>query len=147
MSEKKSVMTDLNEQEEEKLWEEEEELTELDELTMDIVAVVANNTAASFEKMVHEMNQDSINNISRIIESMSEDNLVDLLKAMFIISDMEYAAETLDVVHVCAGYCDLAYFFFEERLFDTDIMDWYLVESWFDEWERLKASDRREINE
>ena len=73
-------MTGLNEQEKEKLWEEEEELTELDELTMDIVAVVANNTAASFEKMVHEMIQDSINNISRIIESMSEDNLVDLLR-------------------------------------------------------------------
>lgn len=147
MSEKRSVMTGLNEQGEEKLWEEEEKLTELDELTMDIVAVVANNTAASFEKMVHEMNQDSINNISRIIESMSEDNLVDLLKAMFIISDMEYAAEALDVVHVCARYCDLAYLFFEECLFDTDIMDWYLVESWFDEWERLKTSDRREINE
>lgn len=147
MSEKKSVMTGLNEQEEEKLWEEEEELTELDELTKDIVAVVANNTAAGFEKMVCEMNQDSINNISRIIESMPEDNIVDLLKAMFIISDMEYAAEALDVVHVCAEYCDLAYLFFEECLFDTDIMDWYLVESWFDEWERLKTSDRREINE
>ena len=66
---------------------------------------------------------------------------------MFIISDMEYAAEALDVVHVCAGYCDLAYLFFEECLFDTDIMDWYFVESWFDEWERLKAGDRREINE
>lgn len=147
MSEKKSVMTGLNEQNEEELWEEEEKLTELDELTMDIVAVVAYNTAASFEKMVHEMNQDSINNISRIIESMPEENLVDLLKALFIISDMEYAAEALDVVHVCAGYCDLAYLFFEECLFDTDIMDWYLVESWFDEWERLKTSDRREINE
>ena len=147
MSEKKSMMTGLNEQEEEILCEEDEELTELDEMTMDIVAVVADNTATSFEKMVHEMNQDSINNISRIIESMSEDNLVDLLKAMFIISDMEYAAEALNVVHVCAGHCDLAYLFFEECLFDTDIMDWYLVESWFDEWERLKAGDWREINE
>ena len=110
------------------------EPTEVEQLSDCISYCVAEMVANRFQAAVKGMDQRAINALVRAIEAGSRAyGSVPLLKMFFLIAGDKLMAEVIDLVGVCAEYDDCAYDMFYDYLIETDIMDWNVIESIFEE--------------
>jgi hypothetical protein len=76
----------------------------------------------------------SIKQLIRRIEKADAEEAIRMLQAIFLSNGMRTDAEMLDILMTCKPYYESAYDDFMEFFLQTDEIDWFLVESWLDEW-------------
>ena len=61
--------------------------------------------------------------------------LVEIIKAVFIVNQMQETENILIPLEICAKYCEDTYLYFYDCFCNTDIIDAYLVDYWINESE------------
>lgn len=102
--------------------------SEIEGLISLISAVTAVKTADDFTAMVDGKRMDIIDLMLNMIENTCPKAAVRILKGMFYACGMEYAAERLDIIDICSGYCEDAYENFINDFMQTDDIDWFMME-------------------
>ena len=103
-------------------------------LASDVSNYLAIKAADSFTTAVDGLNMVSIKQLIRRIEKADAEEAIKMLQAIFLSNGMRTDAEMLDILMTCKPYYESAYDDFMEFFLQTDEIDWFLVESWLDEW-------------
>lgn len=103
-------------------------------LASDVSSYLAVKAADSFTTAVDGLDMISIKQLIRRIEKADAEEAVKMLQAIFLSNGMRTDAEMLDILMTCKTHYESAYDDFMEFFLQTDEIDWFLVESWLDEW-------------
>ena len=113
-----------------------DELKPEEELSFGIAAHLSAMVAERFEPIAEAIGMEATKKLVVRIENTDPATAVNMLQAMFLSNGMVHAAEELDILDYCSEYDVDVYNDFIDCLFDTDIFDWYSIESLFDEFRK-----------
>ena len=111
------------------------DMTKADDIALSIAWCVAEQAAGYLEIIMAGMTQDGINSLMHIIDRASGEVLVEIIKAVFIVNQMQEAENILVPLEICAKYCEDTYLYFYDCFCNTDIIDACLVDYWINESE------------
>ena len=111
------------------------DMTKADDIALNISWCVAEQAAGYLEIIMAGMTQDGINSLMHIIDRASGELLVEIIKAVFIVNQMQEAENILIPLEICAKYCEDTYLYFYDCFCNTDIIDACLVDYWISESE------------
>ena len=111
------------------------DMTKADDIALNISWCVAEQAAGYLEIIMAGMTQDEINSLTHIIDGASGEVLVEIIKAVFIVNQMQEAENILIPLEICAKYCEDTYLYFYDCFCNTDIIDACLVDYWINESE------------
>ena len=111
------------------------DMTKADDIALNISWCVAEQAAGYLEIIMAGMTQDGIYSLMHIIDGASGEVLVEIIKAVFIVNQMQEAENILVPLEICAKYCEDTYLYFYDCFCNTDIIDACLVDYWINESE------------
>ena len=106
------------------------DMTKAEDMALNISWCVAEQTAGYLEIIMAGMTQEGINSLMHIIDEASGEVLVEIIKAVFIVNQMQEAENILIPLEICAKYCDDTYLYFYDCFCNTDIIDACMVDYW-----------------
>ena len=112
-------------------WDDDEELTEAEELAADIAYWLAHRASDNLMKVAKEeqLSIESMLAIVKCFEKTDSESLVSMLKVIFLSHGMIDVAAELYLLDICKDYLEDVAFFFEDAFFDMDAIDWYSIEN------------------
>ncbi len=111
------------------------DMTKAEDMALNISWCVAEQAAGYLEIIMAGMTQEGINSLMHIIDEASGEVLVEIIKAVFIVNQMQEAENILIPLEICAKYCEDTYLYFYDCFCNRDIIDACLVDDWINESE------------
>lgn len=117
------------------------EMAKVEDLALDISWCVAEEAAEYLEIIMQGLTKDGIRSLMHIIDGVSGELLVEVIKSLFIMYQMQEAENILVPLQICARYCEDTYSYFYDCFCNTDIIDSHLVDYWISEYESGREDD------
>ena len=109
------------------------ERTEISKLTEEFAEVIAQRVADQFMILMRSMKFASIRSVVKSLEEAEPEAMVNILKAIFLATDMDNALKTLELLDICYAYHPYSYDLFQEAFLDVEGIEWFCVENWLKE--------------
>ena len=109
------------------------ERTEISKLTEELADVIAQRVADQFMILMRSMRFDSIQSVVKSLEEAEPMAMVNMLKAIFLTTDMENALKALEILDICYSYQCYSYDLFQEAFLDVEGIEWFCVRNWIEE--------------
>lgn len=103
-------------------------------LASEIVFFLAEKAAESFTNAVDGLNLISIKQLISRLENAVPEDTVRMLQAVFLSNGKRTDAEMLDLLDICEEHYEGACDDFADLFFQTDEIDWFVMDNWFDEY-------------
>ena len=103
-------------------------------LASEIVFLLAGKAGESFTNAVDGLNLISIKQLIGRLENATSKDAVKMLQAVFLSNGKRTDAEMLDLLDICEEHYEGSYDEFMDMFFQTDEIDWFVMDNWFDEY-------------
>ena len=106
---------------------------EVERLAGDIATEIAFDAADHFMDIAKTMEAESIKAVVKTLEDADPEDMVPVLRALFLASGKVEAAKEMDLLDICDSYEPFSYDIFQDTFLDTDAIDWICIENWLAE--------------
>ena len=126
------------------------DMSPLEVFASEMVFYMAERAAKIFTFVVDGLNLISVKQIISMLEDAEPEEAVGILQAVFLSNGRRTDADMLGMLDICKNHYDGAYDEFMDMFFQTDEIDWFVMDNWFDEYreptEGMKIVDGRVLD-